>query len=184
MNAATNGYGVYGEPGTVRFERVLPGPIERVWAYLTEPEKRGQWLAAGPMELRVGGRVQLKFNHASLSPTFEPTPERFKHKDKGASRVGRVTRVESPRLLSYAWEERNGQESEVTFELSTRGNDVLLVLTHRRLAVREEMLGYSSGWHTHLDILVDQLNGRPPRPFWSTHERLEKEYGHRLPQSA
>src|SRR5690606_7556689 len=40
---------------TVRFERVLPGPIERVWACLTEPEKRRTWLAGGTMELREGG---------------------------------------------------------------------------------------------------------------------------------
>ena len=24
------------EPGTVRLERLLPGPVERVWAYLTD----------------------------------------------------------------------------------------------------------------------------------------------------
>ena len=52
---------------TVRLERVLPGPIERVWAYLTEPEKRAKWFAGGPMELRVGGRVEFKFRHADLS---------------------------------------------------------------------------------------------------------------------
>ena len=31
----------------VRFERLLPGPIERVWSYLTDSEKRGKWLASG-----------------------------------------------------------------------------------------------------------------------------------------
>ena len=30
----------------VRLERLLPGPIERIWAFLTEPEKRGgAWFA-------------------------------------------------------------------------------------------------------------------------------------------
>ena len=62
-------YGIVTEAGAVRFERLLPGPIERVWAYLTEPEKRGTWLAAGPMELRVGGRVELNFHHASQART-------------------------------------------------------------------------------------------------------------------
>ena len=51
-------------PNTVRLERLLPGPIERVWAYLTEPEKRAKWFAGGPMEVRVGGRVEFKFRHA------------------------------------------------------------------------------------------------------------------------
>jgi len=56
---------------------VLPGPIERVWAYLMESEKRGKWLATGNMELRVGGRVELHFCHADLSPHAETPPERL-----------------------------------------------------------------------------------------------------------
>ena len=40
-----------------RLERLLPGPIERVWAYVTESDKRATWLAGGEMELRVGGKV-------------------------------------------------------------------------------------------------------------------------------
>ena len=59
-------FGVVTEARTLRIRRVLPGPIERVWAYLTESEKRGRWLAAGPMELRVGGRVELTFRNTDL----------------------------------------------------------------------------------------------------------------------
>ena len=36
---------------SLRLQRRLPGPIERVWAYLTEPDKRATWLAGGPMGL-------------------------------------------------------------------------------------------------------------------------------------
>jgi len=68
-------YGTFTEPGTIRFERLLPGPIERVWSYLTESKKRGKWLATGEMELRVGGNVELIFNHADLSPHTEQVPE-------------------------------------------------------------------------------------------------------------
>ncbi len=63
-----NEYGVVTEPRTVYFERLLPGPIERVWAYITESEKRGKWLATGEMELRVGGRVDLKFQQRRSVP--------------------------------------------------------------------------------------------------------------------
>ena len=49
---------------TMRLERLLPGPVERVWAYLTESEKRATWLCGGEFELRVGGRVRLEFDHA------------------------------------------------------------------------------------------------------------------------
>jgi hypothetical protein len=65
-------------PGELRIERWLPGPAERIWAYLTDSEKRGAWLAPGEMELRVGGRVE----HRSATPTC-PT--------KGSPRPGTAT---------------------------------------------------------------------------------------------
>jgi uncharacterized protein YndB with AHSA1/START domain len=49
-------YGALIEPATLKIERLLPGPIERVWAYLTESELRRQWLAAGQMEMKSGTR--------------------------------------------------------------------------------------------------------------------------------
>jgi uncharacterized protein YndB with AHSA1/START domain len=42
-------YGELTEPATLKIQRLLPGPIERVWAYLTEEELRRKWLAAGKM---------------------------------------------------------------------------------------------------------------------------------------
>jgi hypothetical protein len=33
-----------------------------------------------------------------------------------------------------------------------------------------------SGWDVHTGILADVLNGVEPRPFWTTHAKLEKEY--------
>ncbi len=162
---------------TVRLERLLPGPIERVWAYLTESEKRGKWLASGEMELRVGGNVQLRFLHSSLTPHQEPTPERFKHMDCGVGFDGRVTACDPPRLLAYTW---GGETSEVTFELTPQGEKVLLVVTHTRLRDRDEMTNVAAGWHTHLGILEDHLLEQTCRPFWSTHERLEQEYKQRF----
>jgi uncharacterized protein YndB with AHSA1/START domain len=176
-----NDYGIVTEAGTVRFERLLPGPIERVWAYLTESDKRGTWLAPGPMEVRVGGRVELNFRHADLSPRREATPEKYKALEGGASIQGRVTRCEPPRLLSYSWAGPPADASEVTFELTPRGRDVLLVLTHRRLGDRATMTSVAGGWHTHLGILADHLAGREPRPFWSTHAGLEADYERRIP---
>ncbi|MCY1018731.1 SRPBCC family protein [Pyxidicoccus sp. MSG2] len=159
----------------IRFERVLPGPLERVWEYLTVPELRGKWLASGPMELHVGGRVELHFLQSSLSSHFEPTPARFKQFENGCSLEGRVTRCEPPRLLSYTW----GGDGEVSFELTPRGEDVRLVLIHRRLEPRH-LVGVASGWHTHLDILGARLRGAEPAGFWSTHARMEAEYTARL----
>jgi haloacetate dehalogenase len=179
LNEASPSYGAVLEPGTVQFQRLLPGPIERVWAYLTESDKRGTWLASGAMELWVGGRVSLEFFHADLSPVKEPIPERYKRYENGDRFSGFVTRCEPPHLLSFTWGET--EASEVTFELSPQGDKVLLVLTHRRLGQdRTTMLSFISGWHTHLGILSDRLQGIEPRPFWSAYTRLEQDYHSRL----
>jgi len=34
-------YGVLSEPATLRIQRRLPGPIERVWAYITDCAANG-----------------------------------------------------------------------------------------------------------------------------------------------
>jgi uncharacterized protein YndB with AHSA1/START domain len=169
-------YGVLTDPRTLRMERVLPGPIERLWAYLTEPEKRAKWLAGGPMQLRVGGSAELRFRHADLSAEKTP-PEKFRSKEGGQTLMCRITACEPPRLLSYTWGEDWG---EVTFELSPHGKDVLLVVTHRHLGDRGSIASVSAGWHAHLGILADRLSDREPRGFWSTYMRLEAEYESRL----
>ncbi|NGP87093.1 SRPBCC family protein [Fodinibius halophilus] len=174
-------YGTFTEPGTVRFERLLPGPIERVWAYLTDSEKRGKWLASGEMELRVGGKVELNFYHADLSPHDDPIPEKYQQMKNGHTMYGRITRLDPPRLLSYTWGEKSGDESEVTFELEEKGEHVRLTLTHRRLGDNLDTLAsVGSGWHTHLGILVDHLNGRTPKGFWRIHTKLEPQYRKRI----
>ena len=158
---------------------MLPGPIDRVWAYLTESEKRAKWLASGPMELRIGGRFELKFNQADYAAIIEPTPERFKHHG-GEVEIGLITQCDPPRLLAFTWREGT-VESEVTIELTPRGRDVLLVLTDRLLRDRVEMVSVASGWHTLLGILVDHLNGREPRRVWSVRAAVEAEYEKRMP---
>lgn len=173
-------YGIVLEAGTVRLERVLPGPIERVWAYLTESEKRGKWFASGPMELRPGGKLEFHFHNSKLTPHAESPPERYKECE-GMKSSGRVTRCEPPNILSFTWNEEHGDKSEVTFELSDRNQEVLMVLTHRRLRNRSEMVSVASGWHVHVGILIDNLIGKEPKPFWSTHEQLEAEYDKRFP---
>ena len=48
--AGPEAYGALTEPATLTIARRLPGPAERVFAYLTEGELRRTWLAAGDME--------------------------------------------------------------------------------------------------------------------------------------
>lgn len=170
-------YGVMTEPGTVRLERLLPGPPERIWAFLTESDKRGKWLAPGEMELRVGGKVTLNFLHADLS-SEKRVPEKYQGLECGHTMQGVITRCEPPHVLAYTWAHPAG--SEVTFELTPRGDKTLLVVTHVRLVERGGRLSVAAGWHTHIGLLEDHLNGVEPRPFWTTHARLVTEYDQRF----
>ena len=68
-------FGVLTEPTTLKIQRVLPGPIERVWSYLTTSELRRQWFAAGEMELTLGASFELVWRNDELtSPSGERPP--------------------------------------------------------------------------------------------------------------
>lgn len=43
---------------TLVVQRWLPGPIDRVWNYLTDSELRRKWLAAGEMDLAPGASLE------------------------------------------------------------------------------------------------------------------------------
>jgi uncharacterized protein YndB with AHSA1/START domain len=162
------------DSASVRFERLVPGPIERVWEYLVDSELRGTWFASGPLEPRVGGKLELTFRHSRLSPPGEQAPEKHAGAE-GYSFVGRLTQFDPPRLLAWTWD-----ETEVEFALTPKGDEVLLVLTHRRLPNRDELRSVSSGWHLHLAVLAERMRGEPLRPFWPRIEQLEAEYERRI----
>ena len=173
-------YGMRTAPDTVRVERLLPGPIERVWQYLTDAELRAQWLAGGEIEPRIDGRVELVFNNSTLTENDDPPPPKYAQ-FAGESRMGgKVTEFDPPHVLAYTWGEADASHSHVRFELATKGDQVRLVVTHSRLATREGMLSVAGGWHAHLDILRDRMDGRAPDGFWRSHARLEAEYDRRL----
>lgn len=94
-------YGQFNGPAEVRLVRTLPGPIERIWDYLTDPEKRARWFAGGPMEPKVGGKMTLQFPHKHLAPDAVP-PDQFKAVHETAFEMTlKVLRWEPPRVLSY-----------------------------------------------------------------------------------
>lgn len=149
--------GVFLDNSTVRFERLLPGPIERVWDYLTKSEFLATWLAGVEGDWRRGGEITLSFTFSA-------------HDDCGdSSATGVVQEYDPPRLLSYTWREVDSQGQEkpasiVRFELSPEGDDVRLVLTHRKLSAAE-MPGFGAGWDSHLHYLAARLGGKPVRSF-------------------
>jgi uncharacterized protein YndB with AHSA1/START domain len=172
--ATPNAYGALTEPATLTIERLLPGPIERVWAYLTESELRRKWLAAGPMEMKVGAPFEFVWRNDELTDPPGQRPPDFGDEHRMQSRI---TEVDPPRKLAFAWQ----GSGDVSFELEPRGDHVLLTVIHRRLPDRATLLKVGAGWHMHLDILVARATGKKPAPFWEGWSRLQKEYDKRMP---
>ena len=173
-SAAHDAYGTLIEPATLKIQRLLPGPIERIWAYLTESDQRRKWLAAGKMEMKVGAPFEFVWRNDELTDPPGERPAGFGEEHRMQSRI---TELDPPRKLSFAWE----GSGDVSIELETKGKDVLLTLVHRRLPSRSMMLGVSAGWHMHLDVLVACATGGKSEPFWDGWLRLQVEYDARLP---
>ncbi|MFX5714378.1 SRPBCC domain-containing protein, partial [Acinetobacter baumannii] len=75
------------EPATLRIQRILPGPIERIWRYLTDGRLRRQWLAAGEMEMRIGSALELVWRNDELSDQPTTRPAGFAAEMRMESRV-------------------------------------------------------------------------------------------------
>ena len=167
-------YGVMTAADTVRLERVFPGPIERVWAYLTESDLRRQWLAAGEMEMSVGAPFELVWRNDELTDPPGKRPSGFSDEHRMTSRI---TELDPPRKITFTWQ----GSGDVSFELEPKGSKVLLTVIHRRVPDRATLTKVGPGWHNHLDVLVARLTGKTPDPFWDSWNRLQKEYERRMP---
>ena len=172
-----NNYGEILEDGSMKFVRLLPGGIERAWAWLTEGEKRKEWLGGGGDITHAGQTVKFEFQHRNLTPHDETYPEKYKAMESGVSYDVDVKVCDAPRHLVMIW--RDGQDSEIDIRLSEEGGKVRLELIQRGGVSAEHFLGALGGWHAHLDIMVDKLSGEPPKPFWATHEALVEDYRER-----
>lgn len=162
-------YGILSEPATLTMDRLLPGPIERVWTWITDSDHRRRWLAAGPMELTPGGAVDLVWRNDELTTPPGTRPEGMKTEHRMS---GRVLSVDPPRHLCYDWP----GVGEVTFDLAPEGAGVRLTLTHRRIPDAGTRLGVSAGWHSHLDLLAARLSDTEPAPHWDNFTRLRAIY--------
>jgi uncharacterized protein YndB with AHSA1/START domain len=145
----------------VQFERLLPGPIERVWGFLTDPRKLPGWFGDGTIEPRPGGAVNLMGGHVR----------------------GIVTQWRPPRRLTYTWnvfgpgeEESPYPESCLSIALAPHGNEVALTLTHLPVLERFEKQN-AMGWHTFLDMLDAAVRGEATEPRQAYMQRNAARYG-------
>ena len=95
--ATLDAYGVLTEPATLTIQRLLPGPIERVWSYLTQSDLRRQWLAAGEMEMVPGSSFELVWRNDELTNPPGTRPPGFGDEHRMESRI---TELDPPYRLA------------------------------------------------------------------------------------
>jgi uncharacterized protein YndB with AHSA1/START domain len=166
-------YAAVTAPQTVQLQRLLPGPIERVWAYLTDSELRRQWLASGDMPARAGTAFTLTWRNDTLTDPPGTKPEGFGGEH---SMDSTISEFDAPRRLAFTW-----GSGDVAFDLEPAGDKVRLTITHRGISDRANMLMIGAGWHQHLDTLVARASGHAPQPFWDGWSQLHAEYEHLIP---
>jgi uncharacterized protein YndB with AHSA1/START domain len=126
------------------------------------------------MELKVGASFELVWRNDELTDPPGQRPAGFGDEHRMQSRI---TELDPPRKLAFTWQ----GSGDVSFELESRGDRVLLTVIHRRLPDRGTLLKVGPGWHSHLDVLVARVMGKEPEPFWDSWSRLQKEYERRMP---
>ncbi len=165
-------HGVLGPDQSLRIQRLLPGPIERVWAYLTESDLRRQWLASGTMQLQAGASFALVWRNDELSDSAAERPDGFSAESSATCQFIEVVPL---RRLRYIWP----GVGEVSLELERVGADVLLTLIHRQLVGERLVLDVSAGWHAHLALLIARLENIAVPSLWATWKKLRVEYEER-----
>jgi uncharacterized protein YndB with AHSA1/START domain len=130
-----------------RFNVMLDNRVEEVWAALTKPEIRVQWLAPGTIELRRGGAAKLAFE------------------DSGIVIDSKVTACQPLSLLEFSWSGPGEPERPVRFELEPIGPAVDLTVTIS-VPTEEDAGRACAGWAAHLEMLITTLAGVPTKfPF-------------------
>jgi uncharacterized protein YndB with AHSA1/START domain len=178
-------YGRMLDPRTVQIERMLPGPIERVWDHLTKGVFLRTWL--GDIDAEHGGEIEPR---VGATIAIVETVGGDQSGDPARNLItGVVTRWDPPRALAYTWavdlppnppaDAVPGEDSIVTFELEPKGKEVRLTVTHARVW-RDYRAQTASGWHALLDTLQARLEGREPERFMDVFTRTLPEYERRF----
>ncbi|MGH2831937.1 MAG: SRPBCC family protein [Solirubrobacteraceae bacterium] len=123
---------------TLRFERVLGHPIERVWQALIDPAEQDAWHPT-PFE---------------IEPLTDGTVRYLSSADAPAMPDGKVLEHEPPHVLAHTW-----GEDLLRWELHPHQEGCLLVLTHtfddHLKAARD-----AAGWHLCLDSMRSSLSNQ------------------------
>lgn len=140
----------------IHFQRSLPHEPERVWQWLTVPERLKLWLPGCQIDAVVGGQVRFDFG------------------DEGAA-TGEVLRVEEPVELEHTWVWQGVPDSRVVWSLEPHDEGTRLTLVHCEV-LREPAAEFAIGWHIMLDALELELAGRSTDEAWAAMQDVGSLY--------
>jgi uncharacterized protein YndB with AHSA1/START domain len=150
-----------GGHGTIRFERLLAHPVDRVWAAITTPDGlAGWWLpfdATITVDLSAGGQISF------AAPELGEEPMRCE-----------IVEVDPPHRLVYR---HFGPGTTLTWELAAEGDGSRLRLTEDTPDIAAALgQGHIVGLHHSLDRLEPKLDGTPEPWDWDRLPVIEAEY--------
>ncbi|OGF17089.1 MAG: hypothetical protein A2W00_00970 [Candidatus Eisenbacteria bacterium RBG_16_71_46] len=134
---------------TLRIERTIAAPREKVFEAWTEAESLKRWFApsdeyripVAQVDLRAGGRYRIEMHHSS---------------GKVHTVVGEYREIVAPSRLVFSWrweDDPASPETLVTVEFHARGDATELELTHERFPNAEARENHAKGWNGCLDRL-------------------------------
>ncbi|WP_079125252.1 SRPBCC family protein [Streptomyces lushanensis] len=124
---------------SLRMERRLAHPPERVWAALTDPAVLARWFPSEvAVDLVPGGAMGFRF-------PGDPEP----------GMTGTVTDVDEPRLFAFTW-----GTDHLRWTIAPDGEGSLLTLVHT-FGDRPGAASFASGWHLCVAALDRLLGGAP-----------------------
>lgn len=137
--------------------RVLPAPVEDVWASVTDPERTARWFGPWRGEGGSGGTVQVQMAFEEERPWYDL----------------RIEACEPPRRLAVTMIDEVGVW-RVGFLLSTvdAGTELRFV---QHLDTDEGLADIGPGWEYYLDMLVAS-RGDAPRPDFDDYHPAMKAY--------
>ena len=137
---------------SVQIRRRVRATAEQIFDLWTKPELMVRWMSPFPgavdckasSDPRPGGAFSLVMSSG----------------DSNREVSGTYVEVDRPRKLVFTWigPLTNNVNTLVTVELTPRGDETDLVLTHERLPTQAIIEGHTRGWGNILDHLADAVS--------------------------
>jgi uncharacterized protein YndB with AHSA1/START domain len=133
---------------SLEVEKVIPGPIERVFDAWLDADTLRRWMAPAPgvaapqVDPVVGGAFRIV----------------MRHKGRDIVHEGRYLAIDRPHTLSFTWNSEPAGQTTVHLRFEAMAeNRTRVVLTHEKFQTAAARDGHRGGWSGLLDALVRQF---------------------------